>query len=169
MSKILGLGSSFDVFTSVVPVDLADGTNTGHRIHMENYGGICFVGYLATGTAAQNPVFDLQEHDAATAGNSQDLDITVEYYTKVEAVLDGDEAWTAVTQAAASEVTDVLWDDANEVMVAFQVRAEQLTDTFEWVSVLVADPGTAHLGCVFAIGYDLKIMRAPANLAQPNA
>ena len=165
----LGLGASYDVFSQIIPVDLADGTNTGHRIHMENYGGIGFFGYLATGTAAQNPVFDLQEHDAATGGNSQDLDITVLYHQKEEAVLDGDEVWVAVTQAAASEVTDTDWDDANEVLVGFEVRAEQLTDTFEWVSVNVADPGTAHLGCVFAIGYDLKIQRAPANLAEPNA
>ncbi len=168
MSKSLGLGSSYDVFTQIIPVDLGAGANTGHRIHMENYGGIGFFGYITTGTAAEAPTFVLQEHDAATAGNSQDLDIVVEYYQKEEAVLDGDEAWVAVTQAAG-DVTDADWDDANQVLVGFQVFAEQLTDAFEWVSVNVADTGTAHIGCVFGIGFDLKVQRAPANLAQPNA
>ncbi len=166
---LLGLGASFDIGHVIVPVDFGTTTNTGDRIHMENYGGICFVGYIAVGTAAQNPVFNLQEHDAATAGNSQDLDVVVEYHEKTELDLDGDEAWVTTTQAADAAVTDVTWDDAGQTLVAFEVYAEQLTDTFEWLSVDVADPGTAHLGCVLAIMFDLKVMRAPANLVQPNA
>jgi pyruvate carboxylase len=166
--SILGLGASFDVLTSIIPVDLADGDSTGHRIHMENYGGVAFVGYIAVGTAAQAPTFILQEHDAATSGNSQDLDVVAEYHEKTELELDGDEAWATTAQTADSDVTDPTWDDAGQSLVVFQVRAEQLTDTFEWVSVNVADPGTAQLGCVLAIGFDLKIKRAPANLAQPN-
>ena len=165
----LGLGATFDIGSQIIPVDLATGANTGHRIHMENYGGICFVGYIAVGTAAENPVFNLQEHDAATAGNSQDLDVVVEYFEKTELALDGDETWARTAQTADAAVTDVTWDDAGQTLVAFQVFAEQLTDTFEWLSVDVADPGTAHLGCVFAIMFDLKIQRAPANLAEPNA
>ena len=167
--SILGLGASFDIGSQIIPVDLADGANTGHRLHMENYGGVCFVGYIAVGTAAQAPTFVVQEHDAATAGNSQDLDVIAEYHEKTELALDGDETWATTAQTADSDVTDATWDDAGQTLVAFQVRAEQLTDTFEWVSVNVADPGTAHLGCVFAVMFDLKIKRAPANLAEPNA
>lgn len=165
----LGLGAGFDVLSVIVPVDLATGANTGHRIHMENYGAVAFCGYLATGTAAQAPTFTLQEHNAATAGTSQDLDVVAKYYQKEEATLDGDETWTEVTQTADAAVTDADWDDANEVLVVFEVRAEELSDNFEWVSVDVADPGTAHIGCVFAVGFDLKVQRAPQNLPNPNA
>ena len=167
--SFLGPGVDFDIGSQIVPVDLATAANTGHRIHLENYGGVSFVGYLATGTAGQAPTFTLQEHTAATGGTSTNLVIIDEYWQKEEATLDGDETWTRVTQTAAATVTDADWDDANQVLVTFKVRAEQLSDTYEWVSVNVADTGSAHLGCVFAIMYDLKSQRALQNLAQPNA
>lgn len=166
---IAALGRLFDIGSAIVPVDLAGGANTGHRIHMKNAGGVAIVGFLAAGTAAENPVFDVQEHTAATAGTSADLDVVTTYYVKAEASLDGDETWTKATQAAASEVTDATWDDANQVIVVIEVQSEQLSDGYEWVSVNVADPGTAHIGAALYILYDLKIQRAPANLAQLNA
>ncbi len=169
MTAINGLGASFDVLTQIVPVDLQTGANSGHRVNMQNYEGICFIGYLATGTAAQAPTFDVKEHTLLTAGTSQDLDVITEYWQKEEASLDGDETWTRVTQAAASEVTDADWDDANELMVAFQVGQDQMSDGYTHISVDVAQPGTAHIGCVFAIGYGLRVQRTPANLVQPNA
>lgn len=165
----LGLGADFDVGSQIGPVDLATGANTGHRIHLMNYGAVTFVGYLATGTAAENPIFTLREHNANTAGTSQDLAVVDEYWQKEEASLDGDETWTRVAQTAAAAVTDVVWDDANQVLVAFKVRAEQLTDAFEWVSVDIASLSTAHIGVVFAIMHDLKVQRSPQNLVQPNA
>ncbi len=165
----LGLGADFDIGTQIVSIDLADGANTGHRIHLMNYGAVTFVGCLATGTAAEAVTFTVQEHDANTAGTSQNLAVIDEYWQKEEATLDGDETWTRVAQTAAATVTDADWDDANELLVAFKVRAEQLSDDFEWVSVNVADPGTAHLGVVLAIMHDLKVMRSPQNLVQPNA
>lgn len=169
MSSRLGLGSSFDVFSVVLPIDLAGGASTGHRIHMQNYGGVAFVCALNNGTAAESVTFDLKEHTAATSGTSADLDIVATYYKKEELALDGDETWTKVEQTAASEVADATWDDANEVIVVFEARAEDLSDGYEWVSVDVTQAGTAHVGAVFAIGYDLKVQRAPENLPQPNA
>lgn len=163
------LGRLIDIGSAIVPIDLAAGANTGHRLHMKNYGGVAIVAAFNNGTAAEAPTFDLQEHDAATGGNSQDLDIVSTYYTKTEAALDGDEAWAKVTQVAASEVTDATWDDANEGVVVFEVLSEQLSDGFEWVSVNVADVGTAQVGAVFYVMFDLKVQRAPENLAQPNA
>jgi hypothetical protein len=164
-----GLGADFDIGTQIGPVDLADGANTGHRIHLMNYGAVTFVGYLGVGTAAEAPTFTLQEHNANTGGTSQNLAVIDEYWQKEELALDGDETWTRVAQTAAATVTDADWDDANQVLVAFKVRAEQLTDAFEWVSVNVADPGTAHIGTVFAIMHDLKTQRTAQNLVQPNA
>lgn len=163
------LGRLFDVGTGIVPVDLAAGANTGHRIHMKNAGGVAIIACFNNGTAAEAPTIDLQEHDAATSGTSQDLDVIASYYKKEEAALDGDETWTKVTQTAASEVTNADWDDANEVLVVIEVQSEQLSDGFEWLSVNIADTGTAQVGTVLYVLYDLKVQRAPENLAQLKA
>lgn len=162
------LGRLFDVVAGIVPVDLAGGANTGNRVRLRDADGVTIVGFLAAGAAGEAPVFDVQEHDAASAGTSQDLDVVTHYFVKAEATLDGDETWTEVTQTAASEVTDADWDDANQVLVVIEVESESLSDGFEWVSVDVADTGTGpHLGCVLYLLRDLKVQRAPDALAAP--
>jgi len=136
---------------------------------MANYGQITWYGFLATGTAAQAPTFTLQEHTAASGGTSQNLATIAEFFYKEEATLDGDETWTRATQTAAATVTDADWDDANQVLVAIaQVNAEDLSAGYAWVSINVADPGTAHIGCVFGVCEDLRIQRRPDRLADPN-
>ena len=163
------LGQDYDVGTSIIPVDLATGANTGHRLHMKNYGGVGFYAYIAVGTAAEAPTITLQEHNAATGGTSQNLVVIDTYHEKTELALDGDEAWATSTQTAAATLTDATWDDAGQSLIAFEVEADQLSDDFEWLSVNIADTGTAHLGCVFHVMYDLAVQRKPANLAQPNS
>jgi hypothetical protein len=168
------LGRLFDVGHQIAPVaDLAAGANTGARIHLKNYGGVAFVLYKAAASAGTDDVVvDVQEHTAATGGTSRDLDVTTEVFVKSEATLDGDEAWTRVTQTAASETTLAgATYAALQVIAVIEVRAEQLSDDAEWVSVNIADPGTGGTipGAVLAIMYDLAIQRTPANLAQPNA
>lgn len=162
------LGRAFDVGTCIVPIDLATGANTGHRLHLRNYGGVAVVACFNNGTAAQAPVIVFREHTAATSGTSRDLDVVTVYHKKEEAALDGDETWTRVTQTAG-DITNADWDDANEVLVVAEVEATQLSDDCEWISVDIADPGTAQVGAVFYIMYDLRVQRAPANLANPNA
>lgn len=177
-----GLGRIFDVGSVIVPVaDLAAGANTGHRIHMKNYGGIAFVALLgAVSGGTDTFVLDVQQHTAASAGTSADLDAVgvatatgvTRWHHKSETTLDGDETWTTVTQSAASEVslTGATYS-AQQQIVVIEVSADQLADGYEWVSVDIADPGSGgtRIGTVFAIMYDLKVQRAPASLAQPNA
>lgn len=168
------LGADFDVCSAVVPVaDLAAGAQTGHRLHLKNYGGVavvCYFGAVSAGTDTFVP--DIQQHTAATAGTSGDLDVVTEWYIKSEATLDGDETWTRVTQSAASEIslTGATYAATQLILVA-QIDADDLTDGYEWVSVDMADPGTGGTrpGCIFYIPYGLKVQRAPQNLAQPNA
>ncbi len=161
-------GQDFDICHVIAPVDLAAGANTGARIHLQNYGAVTFVAYLATGTAGQAPTITLQEHTAASGGTSQDLAVVTEYFFKEEATLDGDETWTRATQTAAATVTDADWDDANQVMVAFTVHYESLTEGYGWLSVNIADPGTAHVGAVLAIADRLRYKNRPDRLADPN-
>lgn len=159
-----GLGRVFDLSVGAVPVDFAAGAVTGKRVHLRNYGGVSIVVFEDAGTASEDPVYDLQEHNASTGGTSQDLDIIAHYYHKSEATLDGDETWTRATQTAASEVTGV---GEEERIIVFEVEATQLSDGFEWVSLNVADSGATagKLGCVLYVLRDLAVQRAPANLA----
>ena len=167
-----GLGFDFDLLHVIAPVDMDAGAKTGARIHMKNYGAIVFCLYCGAGTANDDWQVDLQEHNAATAGTSQDLDVLTEYHHKQETTVDGDEAWAKVTQAAASEVTGNATSAETEQLVAFMtVNASQLSDGFEWISMNTPDFGAAgaKLGCIFAIGIRLGHQRTPANLPQPNA
>lgn len=162
------LGRVFDVGTCIVPIDLATGNNTGHRLHLRNYGGVAVVACFNNGTAAQAPTIVFREHTAASSGTSRDLDVVTVYHKKEEAALDGDETWTRVTQTAG-DITNADWDDANEVLLVAEVEAEKLSDDCEWISVDIADTGTAQVGAVFYVMYDLAVQRAPANLANPQA
>lgn len=168
---VKGLGRAFDVCTGIVPVDLAAGNATGHRLHLKNYGGVAIVAYFETGAAAEPVIINVREHDAATSGNSADLNVVTEYFVKSEAVLDGDETWSRVTQTADQQVTNADWDDALQALVVIEVDSTSLSDGYEWISADVPDTGTTtgHLGCVLYIPYGLRVQRTPQNLAQPNA
>jgi hypothetical protein len=174
--SLKGLGKDFDVCAGVVPVaDLAGGAQTGLRLHMKNYGGcaiVAFMGAVSAGTDTFVP--DIQQHDAASAGNSKDLDVVTEWYIKSETTLDGDEAWTKVTQSVASEIslTGATYA-ATQLLLVAQIDAASLdlANNYEWISVIQADPGTGgtRAGGYLYIPYDLKVQRAPQNLPQPQA
>lgn len=163
-----GLGRAFDLSIGAVPVDLSTAAVTGKRVHLKDAGGVTIVVVKAAGTAGDDPTFDLQEHDAASGGTSQDLDIIDKYWLKQEATLDGDETWSEVTQTAASEVTGDGTSAEEEAIYVFEVDARQLSDGFEWVSLNVADVGAnAQLGTILYILRDLAVQRAPDQLAAP--
>src|SRR4249920_2395565 len=139
------LGRLFDVGSVIVPVaDLAAGANTGHRIHLKNYGAVTFVAYLAAVSAGTDTtVLDTQQATANTGGTSGDLDVVTQWYIKTETTLDGDETWTKVTQSAASEIslTGATYA-ATQCIVVWTVDARSLSDGYEWISVDIADAGS---------------------------
>ncbi len=171
---IKGLGRAFDIGSVVAPVaDLAAGAQTGHRVHLKNYDGVAFVLYMGAVSAGTDTfVPDVQQHTVASGGSPLDLDAVTTWYHKSEAVLDGDETWTKVTQAAASEVslTGATYA-ALQMIVVIEVLASQLADGYEWVSIDMADPGAGgtRAGGILAILFNLNVQRAPENLAQLNA
>lgn len=171
------LGNVLDLCVGINPVaDLAAGANTGKRVHMRNYDTLGILFFKNAASAGTDTVtITLQEHNANTAGTSQNLAaITDWYYKSTPAALAGTEAWTEVTQAAAA--TLALADAgpikaANQAMVAFEIESGALSAGFEWLSVNIADPGAGGtiLGGVFYFPSGLKIKRRPDLLAQPNA
>jgi hypothetical protein len=169
-----GLGRLFDICHGVAPVaDLAAGAQTGARLHLRNYGGVCIVAYMGAVSAGTDTfVPDVQEHTAKTGGTSRDLDVVDKWYIKNEATLDGDETWTRVTQAAASEIslTGATYA-ASQLILAAEIDAGVLSDDCEWISVDMADAGTGgtRAGCFLYIPYELKVQRRPDLLPEPNA
>lgn len=162
-----GLGAAFNVGSVTVPTDAVAAAITGPRINMKDVGCCSFV-VVTTGASTDITDVDLQEHTASTGGTTQDLDIVTTYYYKTEATLDGDEIWTKGTQTAASEITNV-GAASEELLLVVEVRPEQMSDGFDYVSLNVPDlgtNGTRHVAIV-PILTGLKVQRAPENLAAP--
>ncbi|MGI5286636.1 hypothetical protein ACQEVF_25310 [Nonomuraea polychroma] len=161
------LGRLFNIAAVVAPVDLSGGAQTGARVHLRDGEGVAFVYFADAGTDGEDVDLDVQEHNASSAGTSQDLDVVTRWFSKREATLDNDEQWTKHTQTAASEVD--LGDDEgqNQVLAVVEVSSKSLSDGYEWVSVNTTDPGATagKLGCVLAIVYDLTVQRSPELLA----
>lgn len=161
------LGRLFDIGLGIAPVNLNTGGNTGKRISMVDCGTLTIVVIAAVGTAASDLALDLQEHNAASGGTSQDLDIITQYFIKDELALDNDESWVSTTQAAASEISDAggLGVSAeHEQIVVIEVGDSQLSDDFTHISLNVPQPGATKLGTVIYIKSDLEVKRTPANL-----
>lgn len=167
-----GLGRYFDIVPAVLPVNLNTGANTGFRVHMKDCRAVSIVVFASIGTAASDLALDVQESNAATGGTIQDLDIVTKYYIKDALALDASATWSETSQAAASEIPDTGGAGTSaehSQIVVVEVRAEQLSDGFEWISVNLPQPGATKLGCAFYIRHGLEVMRKPQNLANPNA
>lgn len=166
-----GLGRTFDIVPGTIPTADFEAAITATRVHMKNYGGVAIVGYYGAVSAGTDVLtFDVQQADAATGGNTKDLDSITQVYHKSEATLDGDEVWTRVTQAAGSEVA---LPTTTQTLIVVEVDVDDLdvANGYQWVFVLHPDPGSGgtRTGAYFYIPYGLKVMRRPDLLVEPNA
>lgn len=164
-----GLGAIFNIGAVTVPTDAVAGAITGLRTHMKDCAAVSFV-IVTTGGSTDITDLDLQEANAATGGTAQDLDIITKMYYRSEASLDGDEIWVEWTQAAGSEVTNI-GAASEELLAVVEVRSDQLSDGFEWVSLNVPDLGTngTRFVAVIPIMTGLAYQRHPTLLADPNS
>ena len=133
---------------------------------MENCGGLMIVLYKAAGAHPDDYVVALYEHTAYTGGTSTLLACITRYWQKKETALDGDEAWTEVTQTAASANTADATSAEAQMIIVFDVQASQLSDGYTHISMDYADTGAAGTqpGCILYVPYDLKVQRKPANM-----
>jgi hypothetical protein len=129
-----GLGRGYNLATSA--------TTANVRVNLENHRGVTFVLIGATSGAAT-----IQEHNAASAGTSQNLAVITRYYTQASGV------WTKVLQAAAATVTAV----AGGLLAVF-VNSRSLSDGFKYISA------SHSAGSFVYILHDPVVQRAPANL-----
>lgn len=163
-TKAGGLGRDFDIGGVNVASDAVAAAITGKRVSLEHAEGVTFLVVKATDGGTDDDLqTDLQEHNAATGGTSQDLDVVTDYWTKSEAVLDGDETWSKTTQAAASEIAAIAGTAELEVVLAVSVHASQLSAGFNWVSLNIPDLGATDVQytAIIPILWGLKVQRAP--------
>ena len=160
------LGRLIDLGVGFVPVDTQTGANTGKRIALKGATGISFVLFKGAGSGTDVPVWTLQEHNAASAGTSQNLAAITAWHYKSATTLAGTEAWSSSTQAASATLT-LTGEATKQGIYVVEVDASSLSDTFTHVSMSIADTGAAgaQLGCMLYVLHDLVVQRAPANLA----
>jgi len=160
-----GLGKNFDIGIGAICQSFNGSGITGKNISLQNCEGVVVLVVKAANGTTDDFAIDLQEVDGY-AGTPRDLDIITNYWVKSETALDNDEAWTLTTQTAASEITAIAGTAELEMMVAFAVRADQLSDGYTHIAVNVPDLGNTdtEYGCVIYLPYGLKTQRTPANL-----
>src|SRR5574343_563559 len=136
---------------STTPVDLNAGANTGARIAMKNLNKVTFIAILAAGTTTSSHTFTLKQHDAASSGNTKDLEVSNPYFHKIGAATSFTKVSPTV-DAAAYDLHSLLGDSAS--IVVFEVLAEQLdrTNDYNYVSLNISDAGGTQLGACIAIG-----------------
>ncbi len=166
VTKARGLGKWFDIGVTVANQDMDASGITGKNIYMGDCEGILFLVTKGIGTT-DDFALDLQEVNGV-AGTPRDLDIITEYFTKTAAstTLAGTEIWVKTTQAAASEIAAITGTAAKQLLLAFEVRADQLSDGYTHLAVNVPDLGSggAQFGSIVGIKWGLAIQRAPANM-----
>ena len=168
------LGFDYDISPMIVPVDFTTAEMNGLRVSLKDCESVDIVVMTTVGTAGQDVVLDVQQADAATAGNTKDLDVITHMFYKTEAVLDGDELWVEQTQAIGSEVAvTALYPIAEEediVVLHIEAADMDFANGFYWAFINIQDVGAnVQLGCAFAIRTGLLVQRKPSNLRNPQA
>jgi hypothetical protein len=169
-----GLGRLFDIGTAFAPVDSQSGAITGKRVSLQNAGGVTFVCNKAAGTANDDPVFTVKQYTAASGGTTSNLPVITRWFSKQETTLDNDESWVLNTQAAGATVTGDGTSAESQMLIAFYIGADQLSDGYTHVGVDLADTGSAgaQLAGGIYILHDLHEARDPnllGNLLSPGA
>lgn len=161
-----GLGRLFDFGTGSAPATSFSTAITGKNCSFQNCRGIGVLIVKSASGTTDDLACDLQEVDGY-AGTPRDLDIITDYWYKGEATLDNDEAWVKTTQSASSEISAIAGTAELQMMLYFEVMENQLSDGYTHIAVNIPDLGSTDtpLGSVIYIPFDLKVQRAPQNLA----
>lgn len=165
------LGRDFDIGIGAMPQNFCGSGITGKVQSMQNCEGVLVVvTKTKSGGTTDDLAIDLQEVNGAS-GTPRDLDIITDYWIKQETDIDNDEAWTKVTQAAASEISAIAGTSEADIVLAFAVRSSDLSDGYTHIAVNVPDLGNTdtEYGMVQYFPYGLRVQRTPANLPSNKA
>ena len=132
------------------PADLNASAVTGARIKLEKGFKLAFVANMGDSTAAVTS-FTINQHDAASAGNSKVLAISNPYFHKVATAT----SFTKVAVSAASVIAPTVFA-ADEGIMIIEILAEDLdvNNDYAYISVDVADSTAAKImGALYYIQY----------------
>lgn len=145
MEKFL---SEDKTIVSVVAPQSVATAKTGARVSMVNAKRVTFIVDVGAGTSTTDHDFVLQQHDAASVGNSHDLAVAHPYYHKVGAAT----KFTKVdveSALASYDLHSLLSNSAS--LVVFEVLAEDLRSDCKWVSLNVGATGGTQIGSVVGL------------------
>lgn len=166
---MLKLGYTLDLGVGSAPVDWNTAGSTGKRVCLKNAQSVLFVAMSAVaGAGTDDDVFTLNEHTAKTGGTTTALAKVTDWWIKAAVAMDGTETWTHKTQAASSTITVAgATYAADQYIMAVQINTKDVDDTYDYVSLSIADPGSggSRLGSILTILTDLTVRRDPANMA----
>lgn len=164
-TKARALGRLFDVGIGAIIQSFNGSGITGKNISLQNCEGVTVIIVKMANGTTDDFACDLQEVNGYN-GTPRDLDIITDYFVKSETALDNDEAWVRTTQSAASEITAIAGTAEKEMIVAFEVRRDQLSTGYTHIAVNVPDLGNTdtEYGCVLYIPWGLSVQRDPTNM-----
>jgi hypothetical protein len=157
------LGNILDIVPGVVPVDLHGSAHSGDFVSLKGAQGLLVVFFKGIGTAAQDPVLELQQATVVAGTDAKDLNGFVDIFKK-QGTLSGVGTWTKVSQTADEDFTGDGTSAESEGLYVAWIPATLLdrANGFDCVQVNVKDVGAnAQLGCVLYILCGLRYQRAP--------
>jgi len=133
-----------------LPVDLNTAAVVGGRISLKDAHRVSIVLCMGDSTGATVEV-TLKQHDAASGGNSKNLEVANKYYKKAGAAT----SFSKVEPEVAAAVYNLSSDfAAQEGIVVFEVLPEDLdvSNDFSHLSVNIADSGAAKIAsCLYVV------------------
>lgn len=141
------------------PKDLNGSALAGSRIKLDKGYGCAIVMHFGAGAGATVSV-DLDQHDAATAGNSKALNISRNYYVKSGADTSFTKTEIRPDDAGLSDSADLSATvGADSGIAVFDVKPEDLDadNSFAYISANLADSTAAKIASVEYHIYDIKV------------
>lgn len=138
-----------------LPQDANGNAITGERIHMKEMNRVAIAVQMGDSTGAA-VTLTLRQHDAASSGNSKDLEVANAYYHKAGAAT----SFTKVEPSSAAAAYDLASIfAAEEGIVVFEVLESQLdlANGFGYVSIDIADSTASKVFSVLYVGVAEKL------------
>ena len=126
---------------------LASGA-TGARVKIAGARRVAFIVNVGAGTSTTAHSFALKQHDAATAGNSYDLNSDNPIYHKINAATEFTRLNVDTAVATNALHTQI---GQSVAVVIFEVLPEQLRSDCKWVSLDVVSTAGTQVGNVLAL------------------
>lgn len=156
----MNLLPNLDVHPGLIPADYqAGGTGTRHKVTGRR---VIVLALAAAASAGDDYTITIQQHDAASGGNSKALNFTDVQYKAGTTIADAT-AWSRANQTAANTYVDATHgEDQNLYAIEFDAEALDIGGGYEWISAdLDATPSNAKIAAILYLDYGLRVQKQP--------